>query len=302
MPKPSLNPDTFIDSSSGFGAGPGSYEVVRASFTVTKFGSDTNLNLTTYLEPINSQGERVRGAEEVRQDWGFGKAAIAAFHPAQGNTPEDDNPVDKGSDADAEGNTLCGDGAINNKSTGAAVFFHTLAHQGFPKAVLHRSWAPDFVGLKFALELMMPEDINTKFGMRLGRTPMPGKQTVDPRKVVAKWHNPAYISAVTGNGNGNSTAAAKDAPVEDAATGKTAEELAFECLEAVAKQKPGEKNQIKSQNALKGFFTSTWAKNKFPAKELPAAQKFIGDKAWTEEKTYEIGGTFDDWKIVFPEV
>lgn len=299
MARPSLNPDKAAQGGGGIEAG--NYEVLGAKFANIKTDFRPNqLYLALTLGVCDKDGDRVRGADDVDMHVSFGEKSLEAFHPGQADSPTGD-AEDQGDAPDAEGNTVyCEDGAQFNKSCGTIVFMESLAKAGFPKNILDRCYADDFVGLKFALASKPPKELNERFGLRLNTKPMTDRKTGQPvditYKIADKWLNPNYLSGGDAKPKGKANGkVAEDAP---ALTGK---DLAMHVMGEVAKLKAGEKNALKSKNALVGFFTNVFTKGKH--KGLPEAQKLVKDDEWLAEAVSELGGFYDTETGVttFPE-
>jgi hypothetical protein len=297
VPKPSLDPAKARQG--GTGPESGAYEVLSAKFTNLK--SDykaTSLTLVLHSALLDKDGDRVRGADEVDINLSFGEKSLEAFQPALVSGPLDPDPEPKGTEADAEGNSIyCEEGAEINGSCGATVFNTSLVKLGFPKDTLDQCYAPNYVGLKFFLETLPSKDCNERFGTRLNTKPMTGKDGVErpiTYKVATKWLNPNYLAA--GNSGPKSTKKA-DAPAQ---TGASAEQLAKDGLARVAASKSGK--AIKTMQALTGFFTSEYSSAKMPPGQLAAAQRFVKDEAWVKAYlTDELGASLnDDGSVLFP--
>lgn len=300
MPKASLNPDKARQGGGGVEAG--NYEVTAAKFQNIKTDYKPNqLNLVLDCAVLDKDGAQVRGADPVDIQFSFGQKSLEAFHPGQGSGPDDADPKDMGEGVDAEGNTIYATTADSqfNKSCGAIVFGETLVKAGFPKNILDRCWAPDFIGLKFSLETRTGKEVNEKFGTRLSTKPTADGNTVT-YKICQAWLNPNYLAgggqngAAAGAANGQAAAA----PVAEAP--QTAEEIAAVVLKLVAEKKAGEKNKIKTAQALVGFFTNEFTKAKMPPKMLAASQALIKDANWIENAVAELGGTYIDGVTTFP--
>jgi hypothetical protein len=295
-----LNPDRAKQGGGGVEAG--NYEVTAAKFANIKTDFRPNqLYLVLSCAVLDKDGDKVRGADDVEINLSFGEKSLEAFHPGQGSAPGDDDPTDVGDGVDAEGNTVwCEQDAQFNKSCGAIVFMESLAKAGFPKATLDRCWADDYVGLKFALISEVPKKLNEKFGLRLNTKPMTDRHTGQPvditYKIADKWLNTNYLS-----GGDAKAKKANGKVVEETAKPTDPEEIAKEVLGLVAGQKAGEKNKIKSKQALLGFFTNAYTKGKYDAKQLSAVQKLVKDDDWIVGAVAELGGSFDEGVVVFPE-
>jgi len=302
MPKASLNPDRAKQGGGGVEAGNYQAEAVKFANIKTDFRPN-QLYLVMDCAVLDKDGDKVRGADNVEITLSFGQKSLEAFHPGEASGPDDADPTDQGDGVDAEGNTVwCSGEESFNKSAGAIVFMESLAKAGFPKAILDRCYAPDLVGLKFALATEEPRKLNEKYGLRLNTKPMKDAQSGEPvnitYKVAEKWLNPNYLSggdAKAKGGKANGAAKEESKPTDP-------EEIAKLVLAEVAKQKAGDKNAIKSKNALVGFFTNAYTKAKYkPGPTLVEAQKFIKDEEWLVGAVAELGGTFDEGVTTFPE-
>lgn len=300
MARASLNPDRAKQGGGGIEAG--NYECLAAKFANIKTDFRPNqLYMVLTCGILDKDGDRVRGADDVEINLSFGEKSLEAFHPGVG-APGEDEPEDQTDAVDAEGNTIyCEPGAEFNKSCGAMVFMESLAKAGFPKATLDRCHASDYVGLKFQLATEEPKKLNEKYGLRLNTKPMKDRKTGEDvnitYKVAEKWLNPNYLSGGDAKAKGKPNGkVAEDAKPTDP------EEIAKLVLAEVAKQKAGDKNAIKSKNALVGFFTNAYTKAKYkPGPTLVEAQKFIKDEEWLVGAVAELGGTFDEGVTTFPD-
>jgi len=304
MPRPSSDPEK---AKQGGGVEAGLYEVTGAKYQNLK--SDfkaTQPHLLFTAAPLDKDGDRVRGADDVEIRFGMGEKSLAAFHPGQGSGPDDANPTDQGAEIDVEGNTIFCEGAEQfQKSCGYMVFLESLKKQGFPVAVLDQTWAPHFVGLKFELATLAAKECNEKFGTRLNTRPMKDDKGADrpiTYKVAVRWINPNYLA------NGGKPAAAEAGKPEAPSAADTPEQLASKALAAVAAQKPGAKNTIKSAQALKGFITNAFTRAKMNPKHLAAVQALVTNADWVQNAVAELGGEcgYDDagaWNgtVTFPE-
>lgn len=302
MAKASLNPDRAKQGGGGVEAG--NYEVITSKFANIKTDYRPNqLYMVLGCAVLDKDGERVRGAEDVELTLSFGEKSLESFHPGQADSPEDE-PTDQGDGVDAEGNTVwCEADAQFNKSCGAMVFMETLANAGFPKTTLDRCWAADYVGLKFELATEEPKKLNEKYGLRLNTKPMKDRQTGEAvnitYKIANKWLNTNYLTggsskAKGGKANGAAAEEASDRPTDP-------NEIALHVLSEVAKLKPGEKNKIKSKQALVGFFTNAYTKAKFDPKKLAEVQKIVKDDDWLVGAVAELGGSYDEGVTTFAE-
>ncbi len=297
MPKASLNPDRAKQGGGGVEAGNYQAEAVKFANIKTDFRPN-QLYLVMDCAVLDKDGDKVRGADNVEITLSFGQKSLEAFHPGEASGPDDADPTDQGDGVDAEGNTVwCSGEESFNKSAGAIVFMESLAKAGFPKAILDRCYAPDLVGLKFALATEEPKKLNEKYGLRLNTKPMKDAQTGSDvnitYKVAEKWLNPNYLSGGDAKAKGGkANGAAKDEPA------LSGEDLAMHVLGEVAKLKAGEKNAIKSKNALVGFFTNVFTKGKY--KGLPEAQKLVKDDDWLAGAVATLGGTYEDGVTTFP--
>jgi len=287
-----MNPDKALQGGSSIEAG--NYLVFGAKFQNMKTDFRPN---QTYLvfdtQVLDADGDVVRGADNIEIPFSFGEKSLELFHPGKADSPGDE-PEDMGAGVDAEGNTIycVEEGAQFNKSCGMMVLMESLTKSGFPKAVMDKSWAEDYVGLKFTLATRTGKECNEKFGTRLSTKPAKDGGTVT-YKVADKWLNPNYLSG--GDAKPKGGKANGKATDEPALTG---EDLAMHVLGEVAKLKAGEKNAIKSKNALVGFFTNVFTKGKY--KGLPEAQKLIKDDDWLAGAVATLGGTYEDGVTTFP--
>jgi len=303
MARASSNPDKAVQG--GGGIEPGNYEVTAACFKnhKTEFKA-THLALSLSLAVLDNDGKAVRGAEPVELFLGYGNNIGDKFHPGKASNADDDDPKDLGSDEGTEGNTIY---AVNpsdtfNKSAGALVFLESLCKLGFPKSILDRSYAPDFVGLKAYVASATSKECNDLLGTRLNTRPMKnndGTENDVTYKIVKKWLNPTYIKG--GSAKSESSKSEKTSAAAPAESGSDdAKELVMEILAEVAKTKGGESNKIKSVAQLVGHFTSAYSKAKKPPKMLTACQSLIKSGDF-EEILGEVGGYMDDGAIVLPE-
>lgn len=299
MPKPSLNPEK---AKQGGGVEPGNYEVTAAKFQNLKTDFKVNQpNLVLTCQVLDKDGDRIRGADSIDINFGFGAKSLEAFHPGKGSGPDDAEPEDMGDGVDVEGNTIycVGDDQFN-ASCGAVVFNATLVKAGFPKSVLEQCWAGSYVGLEFALDTKSAKETNDRFGTRLNTKPLPDGGTVT-YKICDKWLNPNYMSAKSSK---------KDAGAPAETNGnkpESVEDVAIAVLKTVAAQKPGEKNAMKSKQSLMGFCTNAFAKGRYKAK-LGEVQALIKKDEWITGQLSELGAVLDydeagAWtgKVVFPE-
>jgi hypothetical protein len=301
MAKASLNPDRAKQGGGGVEAGNYQAEAVKFANIKTDFRPN-QLYLVMDCAVLDKDGDKVRGADNVEIQLSFGQKSLEAFHPGTASGPDDTDPQDEGDGVDAEGNTVwCSGDESFNKSAGAIVFMESLAKAGFPKATLDRCYAPDLVGLKFALATEEPKKLNEKYGLRLNTKPMKdardGSDVVITYKVAEKWLNPNYLSG----GDAKAKKANGKVDHEEAAKPTDPEEIAKEVLGIVAAQKAGEKNKIKSKQALLGFFTNAYTKGKYDAKQLVTVQKLVKDDDWIVGAVAELGGSFDEGVTTFPE-
>ncbi len=312
MPRASLNPDR---AKQGGGVEAGNYEITAAKFMniKTDFKPVTVLTQIFDCRLLDKSGEPVRGADPIEISFGFGEKSLEAFHPGEGSGPEDTNPDDMGDSIDAEGNTIyCAGSEQFSKSCSAVVFNHTLAMAGFPKTTLDRCWAGDFIGIKFSLETLPAKDVNERFGTRLNTKPMADGGTVT-YKVCTKWLNAAGGTGKSAKGKKDSEGAGGAGGAGNEATEsakpKTAEEIAKHVLAIVAKKRPGKKNVVKTKQALSGFFTNEFTKDKQPGKMLRECQALIGNDEWIVGAVAELGGecsinddgAYDGGAVEFPE-
>lgn len=294
--RPSGNPDKAKQGGGGVEAG--NYLVNAAKFQNMK--SDYKVCQPTLVfgcDVLDKDGDLVRGEEPVEMYFSFGAKSLEAFHPGQSSGPDDDQPEDQGDGVDAEGNTIyCAGDEQFNASCGAIVFNTSLAKAGFPKNILDRCYAPDYVGLKFALATRTSKELNEKMGTRLSTKPTKDGGTVT-YKVAEKWLNPNYLM----NGAGSNKKSTKtSAEPESKAKPTEPEEIAKEVLEIVSREKAGPKNTIKTKQALVGFFTNAYTKGKYDPKKLKACQDFIKDEDWIVGAVAELGGTYDEGAVEFP--
>jgi|WetSurMetagenome_2_1015567.scaffolds.fasta_scaffold10394_7 hypothetical protein len=300
MARPSSNPDK---ARSGGGVEAGNYEVTKAEYRNCK--SDLKSNQPTLVfeaAVLDDAGDLVRGAEPVEMFFGMGARSAEAFHPGQCKGPLDDQPEDLGGNVDTAGNTIfCAGDEQFNRSCGYIVFNEALAKAGFPKTVLDQTYAPNYVGLKFALKTMTSKEINDRFGTRLNTKPMPDGGIVT-YKVCDRWLNPAYLSAGSQQGQAEAGTKSVAAGTAAATAATTAEDTAKAVLATLAKKKPGAKGAIKTPQALVGFATNEFTKAKCPASMLAAVQGFFKDQAWVEDNVIGLGGMFIDGVTTFPEV
>lgn len=312
MPRPSLNPDRASQGTGGK-IEQGIFEVTGAKYQNIKSDFKANQpHLVLDCAVLDKDGDRVKGADAVEVIFGFGGKAIEAFHPGTGSGPDDADPKDEGDGVDAEGNTIyCAGDQQFNKSCAAIVFAESLVKQGFPKDILDQTYAPNFAGLKFALNTFDSKTVNEKFGTRLNTKPFKdndGNERAVTYKVCEKWLNPNYLADAKNGGSTKKGAAAKtEAPAADKSshTSKSDEELAQECLEAVAVARSGEKGTVKTAAQLVGLITNHYtAKAKMPADRLKAVQAFVkaDDYAWAKEAVAMLGGEWGDEPkvVVFP--
>jgi hypothetical protein len=297
MPRASLNPDKAKQGGGGVEAG--NYEVIIAKFQNVQTDFRPNqLNLVLQAATLDTNGERVRGADPVDIHFSFGEKSLELFHPGQAKSPDDAEVEDKGDGVDQEGNTIyfSGTGQMN-KSCGAIVFAESLVKHGFPKSVLDRCWAQDFVGLKIALNTLPAADINKMFGLRLNTRPITstdiktGQPTTNPvtYKVAEKWLNPTYL------GNGTQAhaqgAAAAEKATDSAPKPTDPKDIAAAVLKIVAEKRPGEKNQIKTKQSLIGFFTNYGVKMGVDPKKLSECHNLIKNADFMAEAVGNLGGT-----------
>lgn len=305
MPRPSSNPDK---ARQGGGVEPGNYLVSKAEYRNVKTErKPTQTNLVLDCAVLDKDGEPVRGADAVELFFSLGEKSIEAFHPGQCTGPDDADPRSMGTDVDAAGNTLfcVSDGDQINKSCGYMVFLDTMAKAGFPKSIMDRSYAADFVGLKFALNTLASAAINERFQTRLSTRPTSDGGTVT-YKVCEKWLNPNYLTAGKNGASAGTDKSAKADKTEKAAkesktddTPKASlEDKVREVLGTVARRKAGA--TVDSLSKLNGFFTNDWTKLGAPwNKQLGAAQEFVKNAAWVEATLDQLGATYDDGTVTF---
>lgn len=298
MPRPSMNPDRARQG--GGGPEAGNYLVKSAKFQNRK--TDFKKNQPTLVfecAVLDKDGDEVRGADDVELFFAFGEKSIEAFHPGQAASPNDE-PQDQGDGVDAEGNTIyCAEeGAEFNASCGAIVFSTSLAKAGFPKQTLDRCWAPDYVGLKFALATKTSKEVNEKMGTRLStKPPANDPNAVISYKIAEKWLNPNYLSkdsAKAGSSKANGKVSESEAPKPT-----DPEDIAKAVLAKLAADMPGK--EIKTKQALSGFFTNGYTKSKFDPKKLKEVQVLVKDEEWLIGALAELGATYDEGVTTFAE-
>lgn len=308
MPRPSLNPDRAKQGGGGVEAG--NYAVTAAKFQNIKTDYKANqLHLVLECAVLDKDGDEVRGADPVEMYFSFGRQSLEMFHPGQADSA-DSEPEDQGTGVDVEGNTIYCDeeGAQFNKSCGAIVFNETLVKQGFPKATLDRCWAPDFVGLKFALDTRTAKEVNDQYGTRLSTKPI---KSDDPKqdggtvtyKVATKWLNPNYLS---GGKEGKAKAGKADAHSNgnaDAGKMTDPEEISKHVLGLVAKSRAGEKQKVKTKQQLVGFFTNAFVTSKQDNKNdmLKKCQALVKDDDWLTDALAELGASYVEGVTTFPD-
>ena len=298
MPRPSANPDKA--RTGGGGVEAGNYLVNAAKFQNLK--TDYKVcqpTLVLSCDTLDKDGDPVRGADPVEMYFSFGSKSLEAFHPGQCSGPDDDQPEDLGDAVDVEGNTIyCAGDEQFNSSCGAIVFNTSLVKAGFPKEILDRCYAPDYVGLKFSLNTRTSKELNEKMGTRLSTKPTSDGGTVT-YKVAEKWLNPNYLTSSNGAGKSKGKAAAEP---EEAKKPKPTdpEEIAREVLVIVSKEKAGPKNTVKTKQALVGFFTNAYTKGKYDPKLLKKCQDFVKDDDWALTEIATLGGSYEDGVAEFP--
>lgn len=302
MPRPSLNPEKAKQG--GGGPEAGNYLVTAAKFQNLKTDYKVNqLHQVFECTVLDKDGDAVRGADPVDLHFSFGEKSLEAFHPGQADSPEA-NTEDQGMAIDAEGNTVYCDeeGAQFNKSCGAIVFNETLVKHGFPKSVLDRCWAEDFVGLKFELAVKNSKEINDKYGTRLSTKPTKDGGIVT-YKIAEKWLNPNFLSKDGKKAKDGAKGADKSDDGADTKPAKLTdpEEIAKHVLGLVAGSRAGEKGKIKTKAQLVGFFTNEYARSKQDPKKLSECQKMVKDDDWIIGAIAELGGSFDEGVTTFPE-
>lgn len=302
MPKASSNPEHATQG--GGGIEPGAYEVVSACYRNNKTDfKDTHLALVLGLVPVEEKtGKKVSGADTHELFLSYGSKSYPDFRPGKGKDRDDENPKDMGDEVDAEGNTIYTDGSGQfNKSVAAMVFFESLASQGFPKAALNNSWAPDFVGMKFVLRSATAKECNDLYNLRLNTRPMTnreGKEQDITYRVASKWLNPSYLKS-----GGTETSNSEEKATKPTSTESVdVDELTKELLAELGKTRGGEDNAFKNTSALNGAFTALFTKKKKPAKLLGQCQAKVKNNTWLEETLGEMGGYIrDDGAVVLPE-
>jgi hypothetical protein len=290
----------------GGGLEAGNYEVVGAKFAIKKLDyEDAKKQLYQVLSvlTLDAEGDRVRDAEPIEIDLGFGPESIQTFHVGKGSGADDNDPKDLGTDIDVEGNTVWTPtpGVEFKGSCGASVFNTSLLKLGFSKEILDRTWAADLVGLKFALETLPAAEINKLLETRLSTKPnrQGGSFTY---KIARKWLNPTYLSKT--GAAGNAVAPPKSAPAE----AMSADEILTECIARVAAKRKGPKNTIKSIQSLSGFCTNEFAAGKFKGVKISDFQaRFANNDDAVKTACLEAGGELDmdddgNWtgKVTFP--
>jgi hypothetical protein len=294
-----MNPEKASQGSSSFKVEAGVYEVTGAKFAVMKGDfADSVAALHFVLETAvcDKDGDRVKGADPVEIDFGYGKTSLEAFHPADAKSAGDEDPKDLGDRVGTEGNSIyCSGSEAFNKSCGAVVFTESLVKLGFPKDVLDQTYAPNYVGMKFRLDTLDSKTINEKYGTRLNTKPIvnsKGESNPVTYKIATAWLNPTYLSGAKASvpSKGKAPAAAEVTAVP--ASSKSDQELVMDCLVKIAAERQGEKGVVKSPTQLNGLITNAWTKGKMPSDRLKGMQTWIkGDgAAWLKSAVEKVGG------------
>jgi hypothetical protein len=288
----------------GGGIEAGKYRVTAAKTQNLKSEYRPNqLNLVLTVATLDAAGHPVRDAEAQELRVSFGEKSLADFHPGFAATAEADTVDDRGDGIDAEGNTIY---MLNetqfNKSCGAIVFLESLRKQGFPEAILNRTYAPDLIGLDFELATMTPKECNDKYGLRLNTKPMkdkddPTKEVSITYKVVKTWLNPTYLGGTSTPAASASTGATNEA---SATTSESVDAIATRVLHIIAERKKGQ--TVKSPAALLGFFTNEYSKvtPKLPPTMLAVCQAKLKDEDFLITALSEIGATMTGCVTTFP--
>jgi hypothetical protein len=310
-----MNPDKAKQGGGGIEAG--NYEVTKAVYQNIKTDHrDNQLYLSLTVATLDKDGERVRDADLQLLNLSAGGKSLESFHPGNASGPDDAEPEDMGDEPDAQGNTIfCVGDEQFNKACSMIVFAESLAKQGYPKAMLERTWAPDFVGLKFTLDTLDPKQCNEKFGTRLNTRPSLDKKTGEPivvtYKVATRWLNPKYLDQKASGKNASSKAVTPTkkaaAVVEDddlpskPAAGKSAaaaggkngsaeiSDIFKRMIASIAATKAG--STIKSKTTLTGYVNQAYAKAKLDMKKLPLVQAVMNDDDAVIEAVLEAGGS-----------
>lgn len=329
MPKPSSNPDKAVSGGGGSRVEAGTFEITGACYRNVKsdFKDHVVVSLVLTGAVCDKDGDRVKDADPAEIILTLGDKSVKYFRPGQAKDGNDADPKNLGANADVEGNSVYvltdseqerenpGEPAVADfhKSCGYVVFNESLVRHGYPKDVLDQTYAPNYIGMKFALTSPLAQEINTRFGLRLNTKPFTRKDgTSQPvtYKIVDKWLNPAYVKNLgkagsNGSSSGASAAAAAAPATEEKENwdGKSDEDLAVICLTKVSETRSGEKNLVKTIAQLKGLVTNQYtAKSKMPPARLKAVQDLITNATWSQEQVEMLGGTWgaEPALVVFP--
>ncbi len=245
--------------------------VVALMWYVTRLDEETH-------EPLlreDDSGEAV--TEEL--PFGLGGKSLNFCHPGKGDSPDDDDPEDLGTDGGAEGNTLWlpESGRLKiHEMSGYFRLCESLEKVGFKPEILDRMWAPDFVGGIYHMKTWLDEKNKIK-----------GEDGIErpiPYKIVDKCIKHGY------EGKGKGKAAGKGAADGNSkAAGSDPEKILAGMMEQLSEALDG---QTVSRKALGTRLSTMFQEAKHPPKLMIDVLSPAKDWEWLKKN-----GTRFDFRV-----
>lgn len=316
MPKVGFSAEQQVISSLNFGEGWG--EVVEASAKVHQFppakkgdraGIQSEPQTVVRLMIHRTDADGKKSTDDPVEEL-FGCGSLEHFHPGVIDGPEDQEPEDKGTALETEGNCIWFDGSskgMNSKSKWAVFTGDQkigneqvgLTAKAFKPSVLAAGYLPDMVGLRAYFKTV---DVPSNSGGykclvadKITRFPYEAKSSTKKTE-VAKGGAAPGSAPVNGKASAAATAAAQSADDDG-----TIDAISTQILVAMATKLAGTAlPKAKIPSKLITFLGAGVGQGPIPPKQHKPIQDKFKNVEWLTEKCGEMDYTFAEEIITFP--